>query len=555
MKSRQFHLIHFFSIGSFILLILLPLFLGMKRILFASEGWSFSYIHSFQTHNLTSGVLWFTFLQATLSTLLTIIIGLPLAWILARYHWKKAPLMRAILTMPFVTPTIVAAMGFLAIIGRGGLNLIGNEDYRFMALILAHAWFNIALIIRFVEPVISRVHPSMEEQLRFLQMGRTPYQRIRCFWIPILWPSILSGAILTFTFSFTSFAMIRWITPGNLSLESFMAIHSSGVGIPGYLVEINQLILAAFLLQLTILVIGLGAIGILQKKLSSVIPLVDEKYEKPKPQKIRLILYPALLFVVTPLISVIVGSFRIQDRTKRGTYFWGLDGWMRAINGSYAHTDIIDATMQSLVYASMTVIIAVPLGLLITKSLIELEKRSNHKARIAETFLMLPFCISAVMIGLGILIGFMKWQPDLMSHWWIPVLPHIIIATPFVIRIFLSTYRSIDGELIEHAKTLGLANWALFWNIEWHYIRPPLIVASLFCAAISLGEFGASWMLARDGSFDTLSVLIDQIMSKPGFDPLTYPTAMAVATVLMIITLSFFTIAEKWRDEHNGGGF
>ena len=62
-------------------------------------------------------------------------------------------------------------------------------------------------------------------------------------------------------------------------------------------------------------------------------------------------------------------------------------------------------------------------------------------------------------------------------------------------------------------------------------------------------------MLARDGSFDTLSVLIDQIMSKPGFDPLTYQTAMAVATVLMIITLSFFTIAEKWRDEHNGGGF
>ena len=555
MKIRQSHLIHFFSIGIFVLLILVPLFLGLKRILLASEGWSFSYIHSFQTHDLTSEVLWFTISQAFLSTILTIIIGLPLAWILARYQWKRAPLVRAILTMPFVTPTIVAAMGFLAIIGKGGLNLIGNEGYRYMALILAHAWFNIALIIRFVEPVISRVHPSMEEQLKFLQMGRTPYHRIRYLWIPILWPSILSGAILTFTFSFTSFAMIRWITPGNQSLESFMAIHSSGVGIPGYLTELNQLILAAFFLQLTILIIGLAVIGILQKKLSSVIPHIDEKFEKPKPRKVRFILYPALIFVVTPLVSVIVGSFRIQDRTKRGTYFWGLDGWKRAINGSYAHTDIIDATMQSLVYASMTVIFAVPLGLLITKSLIALEKRSNHKARVAETFLMLPFCISAVMIGLGILIGFMKWQPDLMRQWWIPVLPHIIIATPFVIRIFLSTYRSIDSDLIEHTKTLGLSHWAMFWNIEWHNIRPPLIVASLFCAAISLGEFGASWMLARDGSFDTLSVLIDQIMSKPGFDPLTYPTAMAVATVLMTLTLSFFTIAEKWREEHDGGGF
>ena len=109
--------------------------------------------------------------------------------------------------------------------------------------------------------------------------------------------------------------------------------------------ELNQLILAAFFLQLTILIIGLAVIGILQKKLSSVIPHIDEKFEKPKPRKVRFILYPALIFVVTPLVSVIVGSFRIQDRTKRGTYFWGLDGWKRAINGSYAHTDIIDATI------------------------------------------------------------------------------------------------------------------------------------------------------------------------------------------------------------------
>ena len=98
-----------------------------------------------------------------------------------------------------------------------------------------------------------------------------------------------------------------------------------------------------------------------------------------------------MLFVVTPLISVIVGSFRIQDRTKRGTYFWGLDGWKRAFNGSYAHTDIIDATMQSLVYASMTVIIAVPLGLLITKSLIELEKEAITKLELQKPFLCFHF--------------------------------------------------------------------------------------------------------------------------------------------------------------------
>ena len=86
-------------------------------------------------------------------------------------------------------------------------------------------------------------------------------------------------------------------------------------------------------------------------------------------------------------------------------------------------------------------------------------------------------------------------------------------------------------------------------------MRGPAVVASSLTVAFSLGEFGASWLLVRAGSWDTLSVVVDQLMSRPKFDPLIQPAAMAAASVLMGITFLLFFVAERFRPEGDGGGF
>ena len=73
--------------------------------------------------------------------------------------------------------------------------------------------------------------------------------------------------------------------------------------------------------------------------------------------------------------------------------------------------------------------------------------------------------------------------------------------------------------------------------------------------AFSLGEFGASWILIRSGSWDSLSVLVDQLMGQPKFDPLIQPMAMAAATTLMVLTFILFLIAERFRHSEEGSGF
>ena len=85
-------------------------------------------ISSLENNYISQGVIEFTFYQALISTIVTMAIGLPIAWQLGRYKWPLQSVVKAILTVPFVMPSIVAAMGFLYIVGKAGLDIRVDES-------------------------------------------------------------------------------------------------------------------------------------------------------------------------------------------------------------------------------------------------------------------------------------------------------------------------------------------------------------------------------------------------------------------------------------------
>ena len=160
--------LQWFVVGSFFLALFVPLFYSVIRLQSVTGMSSLSAISNFFDIVGTREALKFTLLQATFSVIVTLIIGVPLAWYLGRYEWKRIRIIRALLSVPFVMPAIVAAMGFIALIGDNSpLNLIGidlrgqtisllngktismseltgfENPGHVIALILAHAWFNI----------------------------------------------------------------------------------------------------------------------------------------------------------------------------------------------------------------------------------------------------------------------------------------------------------------------------------------------------------------------------------------------------------------------------
>ena len=180
-------------------------------------------LSNFFTDDDTIRALEFTLIEASVSTLFTLLFGLPVAWYLGRHKWKN------IRTIEHFIRTICNTVdrssdGFLMLIDPDGLldsigidlrletGIIGDlaavtgwsNPGHFIALIAAHVWFNLSLVMRFIEPTLSTMNQTWEEQLRFLPAGRTAFGRVRNLWLPILGPAALCAACLCFIFSFSS---------------------------------------------------------------------------------------------------------------------------------------------------------------------------------------------------------------------------------------------------------------------------------------------------------------------------------------------------------------
>src|SRR5215212_6026656 len=157
-------------------------------------------------------VLFFTFYQAILSTLLTLLLGLPAAYLFSRYDFRGKSLLRALTAVPFMLPTVVVAAGFSALLGPRGLihTLFPLSSFNFVgtltAILIAHVFYNTTIIIRVVGNALSSFDPKLEQAARSL--GADP---LRVWWdvtLPLLRPSLLASSLLVFLFDFTSFGAI-----------------------------------------------------------------------------------------------------------------------------------------------------------------------------------------------------------------------------------------------------------------------------------------------------------------------------------------------------------
>lgn len=559
-------------------MILIPLLFALERLMFVTGMNPFQAIFHLDEHPLGTDAIVFTFVQAILSAILTLCIGLPIAWWLGRFKWKRIGMIRAALTLPFVTPTVVAAMGFLALIKEGGLldsigidlrnetgfigefsSVIGIEySGHIIALLLAHAWFNLALVIRFVEPKISTLPPRYEDAFRMLPAGHNRFNRIVSFWWPMLKTSILSAFVFTFIFSFTSFALVRWLAPNMWTLEALMAVEGGAAGIPGYRVDVSRLVLGGATLQGIVLLSALGLAGRWQQKQSNEIELVAEGYSRNYVGKpgtgARIGIVAATVFALTPLVLMVLSSIRLRDRTS-DSYRWSLEAWDLAFKGDLTYASVPEALTNSLVYAIGCLILSCLLGFFVAQRIHSLEQQNRPKmAQFIDVLSMLPLALSGVMVGLGVLLGILKIWPVMFSWYALPILPHAMLTTPFVVRILLPAMREIDSDYDDTGKILGYTSIQRFTRIKLPLLKPQLVVAAALSMAFSLGEFGASWILLRSGAWDTLPVLVDQLMSRPKYFEMVEPIAMATATVLMCMTFLLFVIAERFRS-HQGGGF
>ena len=151
------------------------------------------------TDPLTRDVLWFTTWLAAASTALTVAVALPASYVLGRFAFPGRTLVLALVTVPFVLPTVVVALAFLAILPSG-------LDRGPIAILIAHAFFNVAVVVRIVGTFWAGLDRRTSEAAATLGAG--PRQRLLHVTLPLLAPALSAAAAIVFLFSFTSFGVI-----------------------------------------------------------------------------------------------------------------------------------------------------------------------------------------------------------------------------------------------------------------------------------------------------------------------------------------------------------
>lgn len=479
-------------------------------------------------------IAWFTLWQAVVATTLTLIVGLPAAYVVARFEFPGRRLFRAFVTVPFVLPTVVVATAFLVLFRPGGPLAFLGWQRGVGPMLVAEVFFNVAVVVRAVGGFWANLDPHRTDAARVLGASRA--RAFREVTLPLLGPPIAAAASIVFLFTFTAFGVVLLLAdPAHATLE--VEIYRQGV-------ELFDLPTAAALafVQMVAVVSLLLVLARMQERRAVTQRLVAARDTARRPRGrerlvVGLVLGLTGLFLGGPLVVLALDSVRVGGAWSFAAY--------RALGSSTA-TDTLfvpasQAFWNSLGFAAIAAGIAVVVGGLAS---VAIASRPGRATRAMDTLLMLPLGTSAVTVGFGFLVALDRWPLDLRAKTVLVPIAQAVVAIPFVIRAVVPALRSIDPRLREAAAVLGAPPRRVWREVDFPIALRAFTVGFGFAAAVSLGEFGATLFVARPDS-PTIPIAISRFLARPG--ELNIGQAMAMSTILMFVTGAIVLAIEHVR--------
>lgn len=464
----------------------------------------------------------------------SLVLGLGAAWALYRIRWRGQAVARALVTVPFVLPTVVVAVAFGALLRPSGLLGFLGIDQGIIPIVAALVFFNVSVVARIVGGTWASLDPGTAIAARTL--GASRWVAFRRVTLPALGPGIAAAAAIVFLFCSTSFGIVLILggtRTNTLETEIWLEVKQ--------FLDLRTASTLA-LLQVAVVALTLIAAGWAQSRRERALRRTRVDGTRPAGRAdLRLILLalaPTALLLGLPLIGLVERSFR----TRTG---WGLSNYVALVETperSGLAVPVWRAAITSLEAATVAAAIAFVLGLILAAAITR-----ARRAHWLDALAMLPLGVSAVIVGLGILLTLYRPLPgglDLGNPRLLIPAAQAVVALPLVVRSLVPTLRSISPDLRAAAATLGASPRRVWWLVDWPIVRRPAGVALGFAFAVSLGEFGATSFVARP-DHPTLPTAIYRLLSRPGIE--NVGTAFAACVLLAALTAAIMMWTERWR--------
>ncbi len=465
--------------------------------------------------------------QALISCALVLALGLPLAWVLARFEFAGRAALLRLLMLPFVTPTLVAAMGVLALFGPRGLAMqwwgLDAQDTPYL-LIYGNVFFNLSLVVRAGVDGLSRVSAAQVAAARSL--GATPW---RAFW-RVQWPAVqpwlASSLCLVFLYCFSGFGLAlvlggqRW---GTLEVEIYTLVaHELALGPASVLALLSFAVCAA------------AAWGHTVRETRLATPLRADAIAPQRPQgawqwsAVWAAVGVLALCCAAPLIAI---AWRVL---AAGPSAWAV----------LLQADTLQALCNTLRFSFAALLLATVLGLLhalaVHGARASLGTQGDQRAIWLSAAMLLPLVASPVTVAFGLLLLYPRASATLT----VLVGAYALLAYPFVAKAVSTALAALPSHLLHAASSLGASPWRRWWRVTLPLITPSLRRGMAFAAATSLGEFAVTLFLSRP-EWTTLSTLIYLRLSRPGRANLD--EALVLAALLLALAWAVFALLEPRR--------
>lgn len=458
--------------------------------------------------------------QAMTSTGIAIVVGLPIANVVSRYRFRGRAVAQALVTVPFVLPTVVVALAVRSLLGSG-------VPQGFALVVIAHAYVNLAVVARIVGAQWAQLDSNVEMVARTL--GATRWRAFLDVTMPSLRPSIASSAAVVFVFSYTSLGIVLLLGDATTrTLESQILRQTSVLlDFPGAAATaLVQLVLVACVLLA-------GATAGRRATRRRMRPIMLREARGTARFAVLATAAGAVTIVLAPVAALVTSSLRVSGG-------WRLDWWL-ALGSVDAGTTRIGSPASAL---SMSIGYALVAGLVasVIGGLAAMAVLTTGRARLVALLAILPLGVSSATLGLGTLLAFGRPPMDLRGSGLLVPIAHSLVAVPLVVAVVAPALRSTDARTMAVAASLGARPTRALLTAYGPVLRVVMLASAGLAFAVSLGEFGAASFLTRAGS-PTVPVQIVRLLSRPGEQ--SYGVAAVLAVVLVVLTLSMVLAVDR----------
>lgn len=471
----------------------------------------------------------FSFWQAFLSTLFSVLPAIPVAYALSRRRFPGKAMLLRLFAMTLVLPVLVAVFGLLAIYGNNGLltqwlvSLTGDKPfsiYGLQGILLAHVFLNLPLATRLLHQCLEGI-PYEQHQLAS-HLGLSSWQSFRFVAWPRLRQQLPHAAGLVFMLCFTSFAVIMALGGGpkatTIELAIYQALRYDFDLAGGALLALWQMLLCCSLVLLT-------------QHLAKPLPTSSQSTGKPRPDQFDNLaskvwdwfwLSLVLLLVLPPLLAVISAGLNPQTLTLlQDPSLW-------------------QAISHSLQIALGSCLLALLGGIAI---LLTSRQWRLHRARWRADGLELIGTVILVTPGLvistGLFLLLRQFTDAFGAAFWVVVAVNALMALPYVLKTLSQPMLHVAQQYDPLCHSLGMHGLRRLQLVEWRALKKPLSQAMAIGFVLSLGDLSA---IALFGSqdFQTLPLYLLHLLGSYQMD-----AAAVAALILLLLSLGLFTLVEK----------